>query len=529
MSDEQTRLQQFEQAALRGMSIAFHAGEEPDRLAIESMFGRRSYGELNANANRLARALRAVGVGEDDGVALLCRNRPEFAEAYAAALRTGARITPINWHLMPEEVTYIVENCEAKVLLADSAFDQAALAAKHGSSHLLEGIAIGGPIEGFDAYDAVLAPQDDSNIDDPVLGFGMLYTSGTTGHPKGVYRKPTRPPTPSPLLEEVRASMAMRPGEDVALVTGPLYHAAPLGLNFAIPIGAGVGCVLQDRWDAEQTLELIERHQITHTHMVATMFHRILHLPEEVRGRYDLSSLRWLVHGAAPTPQHIKRKMIDWLGPVLWEYYAATEGGSYWIGSEEWLSKPGSVGRPIEGTEAILLDDDGERVAQGDTGTVYFRAPDTGRFVYFKAPEKTAKAYRGDYYTMGDMGYLDQDGYLFLNGRSAETIISGGVNIYPQEIDDVLHQHPAVHEVCTIGVPNEEWGESVKSVIELKPGFEISEELSEELLQFAREHLPDYKRPRSIDFDTDLPRMPTGKIQRHKVRSRYWQGRESSI
>ena len=295
-----------------------------------------------------------------------------------------------------------------------------------------------------------------------------------------------------------------------------------------MPMGAGVGSVLMDKWDAEETLALIDKHRVTHTHMVATMFHRMLSLPQEVRDRYDVSSMRWLMHGAAPTPVHIKHKIIEWFGPVVWEYYAATEGGTFLVDSNEWLKKPGSVGRTVEGTKYKVLDDDGQPVPTGTTGTVYFEAAEN-RFVYFKAPDKTDAAYRDDFFTMGDMGYVDEDGYLFLTGRSAETIIAGGVNIYPQEIDDVLQQHPAVYEVCTVGVPHEEWGESVKSVVEVDESYEAGDELAEELLTWCRENLPDFKRPRSIDFATDLPRMPTGKIQRGLVRAPYWKGRERAI
>ncbi len=526
MSDA-ARLEQLQQAALVGMSVAFHASEAPDRMAVESKYGARTFGELNAKVNQLVRALRGAGVGHDDGVALLCRNRPEFGETQLASLRMGSRMTPINWHLMPEEVAYIVENCEAKVLVADAAFAEAVAASRAASDHLKLVLAVGGEIEGAESYDEALAAEDPTDIPDPSIGFGMLYTSGTTGHPKGVYRKPTG--VPSPFLLEVRESADFAPATDVSLVTGPLYHAAPLGLNWSIPIGAGIGCVLMDKWDAEETLQLIHSKKVTHSHMVATMFHRMLQLPTEVKARYDVSSLRWILHGAAPTPVHVKQQIIDWWGPIVWEYYAATEGGSYYIGSEEWLRKPGSVGRPVEGTEAKLMDDEGNDVPQGDTGTVYFLAPDEGRFEYFKAEEKTSSAYRGDYFTMGDMGYLDEDGYLFLTGRSAETIIAGGVNIYPQEIDDVLNQHDAVYEVCTIGVPNEEWGESVASVVEVQAGYEEGDELREELMAYCAENLPPYKRPRLIDFGHDLPRMPTGKIQRHKVRAKYWEGHGKSI
>jgi long-chain acyl-CoA synthetase len=285
-----------------------------------------------------------------------------------------------------------------------------------------------------------------------------------------------------------------------------------------------------DKWDPEETLRLIQQHRVTHTHMVATMFHRLLHLPEATRARYDLSSLRFVIHGAAPTPVHEKQAMIDWLGPIVYEYYAATEGGgNYFVTPQEWLRKPGTVGRSITPEGTKILDDDGNPVGADQTGTIYFRAPEVGRFEYFKAPEKTAQSYRGDWFTLGDMGYLDADGYLFLNGRSAETIISGGVNIYPQEIDEQLLDHPAVLDVCTVGVPNEEWGEEVKSVVQLEADQVASPELAAELIAFARSRLPTFKAPRSIDFVTELPRLSSGKIQRRLVRTPYWAGRQRQI
>ncbi len=527
MTDEISLAEELQEAALVGMSAAVHASRRGETTVVKSALGERTWSQLNGNANRLARLLRKQGVGEDEGVALLCRNRPQFVETYAANLRSGSRLTPINWHLTADEVSYIVRDCEAKVMIADASCAEVATAVRAHCPEVALHLSVGGEIEGYEDFDQAIAPESGRDLEDPRLGTGMLYTSGTTGHPKGVYRKATTEPTP--FLLKVRESGAFDPSAHVSLITGPLYHAAPLGINLAIPLGAGLSQVLMDKWDAEETLALIDRERISHSHLVATMFHRLLKLPEEVRSRYDVSSLRWIIHGAAPTPVHVKQSMIEWWGPVVWEYYAATEGGSYLIDSEEWLTKPGSVGRPVEGTESRVLDEEGREVAQGETGTVYFLAPDTNRFQYYKAPDKTAGAYRGDYFTMGDMGYLDEDGYLFLTGRSAETIIAGGVNIYPQEIDDVLSRHPAVYEVCTIGVPNEEWGESVKSVVEVASGFDAAESLEEELLTYCREHLPDYKRPRSIDFATDIPRMPTGKIQRHKVRAKYWEGRDKAI
>jgi long-chain acyl-CoA synthetase len=369
----------------------------------------------------------------------------------------------------------------------------------------------------------------------------MLYTSGTTGRPKGVYRERnpqaalaaagvggTQSQANASLARSVSAA-AWNAATDRALCTGPAYHAAPLAFNITAPLTQGVGTVLMDKWDAEETLKLVEKYKITHTHMVATMFHRLLALPEDVRKRYDLSTLRYVLHGAAPCPVHVKQAMMDWLGPVIYEYYAATEGGGgFFVGPEEWLTKPGTVGKSPEGADNRILDDEGNEVEQGAVGTIYFKAPEN-KFEYSKDTEKTEKSYRGEYFTLGDMGYFDEDGYLFLTGRSAETIISGGVNIYPQETDDVLLKHSAVSDVCTVGVPNDEWGEEVKSVVMVKDGITADDSLADELISFVKEQLPAFKSPRTIDFVDDLPRLPSGKIQRRLVREPYWAGRDRQI
>jgi long-chain acyl-CoA synthetase len=508
------------------MLIGFHARAAPDRPCVLSAYGDRSFASLAARAFQLARALRASSLQAGDAVALLCSNRPEFVEAYAACQCAGLRLTPINWHLTGDEVGYIVDDSEAKAFLADAHFSATASHAAERAPRAKLRLAIGDTIEGFEGYDDALSSQPSRELEDPRIGSSMLYTSGTTGRPKGVYRNGI---PRSPLTPPLTRTAAFRPGEDLALVTGPLYHAAPLALNLAFPLAAGVGCVLMERWDPQSTLQLIERFRITHTHMVPTMFHRLLALPKEERERYDLSSLRWVLHGAAPCPVHVKRGMIDWLGPVLFEYYAATEGGGTFITGDEWLRKPGSVGRRLDRQPVHILDDTGTPLPPGQVGTVYFAAPSVGRFEYFHAPEKTAAAYRGDAFTMGDLGYFDEDGFLFLTGRSAEVIISGGVNVYPAEIDDVLLEHPAVGDVATVGVPNDEWGEEVKAVVQLKPEFAASSTLTSELLAHARTRLAGFKCPRSIDFTDDLPRLPTGKIVRRLVRDRYWQERGRKI
>ncbi len=501
------------------MEVAVTARDAPRRRALESPHGRRSFDELNARINRIARLLRARGLGPGDGVALLCANRPEFVEVSYACFRTGLRLTPVNWHLTADESAYIVDDCEARAFVADARFADAAGEAARRAPKASLRIAVGGAIPGFERLDELLEEQPEHDLEDPALGGLMFYTSGTTGRPKGVYR---RERTVSSLVAPLSRTAAFRPDDDVALCTGPLYHAAPMVLNLQFPLSQGIPVVLMDRWDAEDTLRLVEEHRVTHTHMVPTMFHRLLQLADEVRGRYDTATLRWVVHGAAPCPVHVKRSLIEWLGPVVYEYYAATEGGGTFIEPEEWLAKPGSVGRVIEGQRIEVHDEEGRSADPGAVGTVYIDAPDRGRFEYFKDPSKTASAYRGDRFTLGDMGYFDEDGYLFLTGRSAELIISGGVNIYPAEVDEVLLMHPAVLDAATVGVPNAEWGEEVKAVVQLAPGCEPSDALATELIEHCRARLAAFKCPRSVDWTDDLPRLPSGKIVRRRVRARYW-------
>ncbi len=509
-------------AAKVGMLIAFTARRAPGRPAILSERGGRTYGELDERANRLVRALRARGLAAGDAVALLCSNRPEFAEVYAACLRGGFRLTCLNWHLKADEAGYIVDDCEARAFLAeaDRVSEVAAAAAEMAPCASVR-LSIGGAIPGFESYEKALAAESAAILTDPVRGTTMLYTSGTTGRPKGVHRDTPPPPDRTPNREP------MVRGESVVLCTGPLYHAAPLQTNLVLPLHRGVTVVLMDRWDAEETLRLVERHRVTHTHMVATMFHRLLALPEETRDRYDLSSLRYVLHGAAPTPVHVKQAMMDWLGPRLYEYYAATEGGGTFITPEQWLARPGSVGPANPGRRVEILDDDGRRLGPGEVGTVYFDRPESGAFTYFKDADKTASAYRDDRFTLGDHGYLDEDGYLFLTGRTSETIISAGVNVYPAEVDAVLLMHRAVADAATVGVPHDERGEEVRAVVQLAPGHAPSADLAAELIAFCRERLAHFKCPRGVDFDPALPRGEAGKIQRHRVRERYWPDRHT--
>ncbi len=508
----------LEEAVARGMTIAYHAARHPESPAVISPFGNRTFEELNHNANRLARAMRAAGLAVGDSVAVVTRNRPEFIDALIAAERIGVRFTPINYHLKGEEIGYVVDNCDAKVFIADATLGPAPVEALAMAPKVQLALSTGGAIDGFKDFATTIDAFGDADIADPILGGRMLYTSGTTGRPKGVYRKDREPVIPQ--WEGTLANY--QPGKDINLCTGPAYHAAPLLINIIQPLTSGVGVVMMDRWDAEESLRLIEAHRATHTHMVATMFHRLLQLPDDIKRKYDISSMRFIIHGAAPTPVHVKRAIIEWFGPIVWEYYAATEGGGgFMVGPEEWLKKPGTVGRPGPGFDNKILDEEGNVAPPGKVGTIYMRAPERGRFEYFKDKDKTAKSYRGEYFTLGDLGYFDEDGYLFLTGRSAELIISGGVNIYPQEIDNELLKHPAVLDVCTVGVDNDEWGEEVKSVVQLRPGHEGTPAMTAELMTWARERLAGFKCPRSIEYTAELPRLSSGKIQRRIVRDWY--------
>ena len=504
----------------QGLVLQWWAEQRPHDLAIISPDGTRTFAELDGRANQLVRALRGLGVRPGDSVALVCTNRPEFAEVSAACARSGLRLTPVNWHLTAAEARYIAADCEATVVIGDIDRAREATLGAGAAPGVRARLAIGQPSEtdavaGFESFEVALRPRSPEPTEDPQPGTTMLYTSGTTGRPKGVLRQPGGG---SALL---RTNISgYRSSGDVHLCTGPLYHAAPLAFSLSAPLAFGAAVVLMEHWDPEEALCLIERHRITHTHMVPTMFHQLLSLPEATKARHDLSSLRYVLHGAAPCPVSVKRQLIDWLGPVLFEYYASTEAVGCFVDSPTWLEHPGTVGRPANG-QVKIGDDEGKELRPGETGLVWVRAADRARFSYFKDEAKTTQAYRGDYVCLGDVGYMDPEGYLYLTDRSADLIISGGVNVYPAEVDAVILEHPAVADVATVGVPDPEWGEEVRSVVQLQGTFEPSRELAEELLAFTRSRLTHYKCPRSIVFTDRLPRQDTGKLIRRLVRDRF--------
>lgn len=495
-----------------GRAITYWAEQAPDRLALATEFGDRTFAELDRRADQLVRALRARGLRAGDAVALITRNRPEFVETWAACRRAGVRLTPINWHLTPDEMAYITRDCEARALVVDSEIPSAAALAMQVAPEIDVVLTVGGRLPVGESYDDAVAAESSDPIDDAAPGTLMLYTSGTTGRPKGVRKRPH-----PPAVENIAGYEA----ESVHLCTGPLYHAAPLNISLISPLSNGAGVVLMDRWTAADTLRLVERYRVTHTHVVPTMFHRMLALDDETRTGHDLSSLRLVVHGAAPCPVAVKQAMIEWLGPVIVEYYASTEGAGTLVDATTWLGKPGTVGKPYPADQVFVGDEDAQPLPTGEVGIVWVKTHPGEEFEYFGDREKTDRNQRGAWYTLGDHGYLDEDGFLFLSGRSAELIISGGVNIYPAEIDAALLEHPAVRDAATIGVPNDEWGEEVLAVVELVPSVDASPALVDELREHCRARLARFKCPRRIEFVDALPRQDNGKIYRRRLREQF--------
>ena len=496
-----------ESAVRSGTATTYFAARQPNAPALLCPSGDRTWGELDAHANQLVRALRAAGLRPGDGVALLCTNRAEFAEVWAACGRAGLRQTNVNWHLTRDEAAYIVKDCGAKAFIADASVGDGVPPAPDAPLRL----SIGGTLAGFERYEDVLAAYAPAPIEDPTLGTAMLYTSGTTGYPKGVAKQAD----PEAAVDALKP-FGYRDG-NAHLCTGPLYHAAPWSISLVAPLSCGVPVVVMPRWDPEEALRLIEAHRVTHTHMVPTMFHRLLALPEGLRSRYDVSSLLAVVHGAAPCPVEVKRRVIEWLGPVVYEYYSSTEGAGTTVDSATWLRKPGTVGR-ADPERLFVGDADGVRLPVGAEGLVWIRAVGRQRFRYFGDDAKTEGAYRGDYFTLGDVGRVDEDGFLFLTDRSANLIISGGVNVYPAEIDAVLLTHPAVADAAAIGVPDDEWGERVLAVVELRAGAKVE---AAELIEHCRERLARFKCPRAVDFVERLPRDENGKLYKRRLREAY--------
>jgi long-chain acyl-CoA synthetase len=511
------------------ISFWAHAAKNPDALAVVDPDGtEHSAGDLLASANQIVHALRALGLVRGDTLACVLENSVVPLELFMAAAQAGWFLTPINTHLAPPEIAYIVQDSGAKAVFISP---RTAAVAVPAIETVPENARFStGPVAGFRDYASWKAGFPTTLPDDRSAGGPMTYTSGTTGRPKGVRRASYQVPP-----EAVSTPQAMflglfgiLPGSvGVHLTVAPLYHTAVL--NFATNhLHLGHTVVVMDRWTAEGTLSLIERYRVTCSHMVPTQLIRLLKLPEEVKLSFDVSSLRNMIHSAAPCPVPVKQAMLDWWGPVLYEYYAASEGGGTLATPQEWLAKPGTVGKPWPISQIRVLDDAGQPVPAGTPGTVWIRMGDH-KFEYHGDPEKTDQAWSEGFFTVGDAGYLDSDGYLFLCDRKADMIISGGVNIYPAEIECVLVQHPKVADVAVFGVPDEEWGESVKAVIEAAEGVSPGAELGQELLLFCQGQLARYKQPRTVDFIETMPRDPNGKLYKRRLRDPYWVGHDRSI
>ncbi|HEY5678927.1 MAG TPA: AMP-binding protein [Pseudomonadales bacterium] len=498
------------------------AAANPDKVAyLMADSGETiTYGELEKTSNQGAHLFRQLGLKRGDHIALLLENHPRFFQICWAAQRAGLYYTAISWRLQQAEVEYIVNNCEAAVFITSAARREVVAPLADSMPGVSHRFVIDGAIEGFDDWAEAISAMPVTPVADESEGMAMLYSSGTTGYPKGVKR-------PLPDGEYGAAAginlLNILYGADddsIYLSPAPLYHAAPLGFTMGC-LRYGIQVVVMEHFEAELALRYIQDYRITHSQWVPTMFVRMLKLPEEIRLRFDTSTLRCAIHAAAPCPVPVKEQMIEWWGPVIYEYYAGTEGNGFvQLNATEWLEHKGSVGRPLN-CEIHICGDDGEELPVGESGTIYFGGG--GEFEYHGDPQKTAGSrHPKGWSTLGDVGYLDEDGYLYLTDRKHFMIISGGVNIYPQEAENVLITHDAVMDVAVFGVPNPEFGEEVKAVVQPTDMALATPELAVELMDYCRARLSHIKCPRSVDFREELPRHPTGKLYKRLLKDEYW-------
>jgi acyl-CoA synthetase (AMP-forming)/AMP-acid ligase II len=484
-----------------------------------------TFADLEKRANQGAHALRQLGLKSGDTIAIACDNRLEFFDVMWAAQRSGLILVLLSARLKTDEIAYIVNDSGAKTLIVSNAMAATARNVSEIASSIpgLKQIATIGPVDALKDWNVLCANQPETPIVDEEIGGRMVYSSGTTGRPKGIKfasatGSPIQPNPGAVLFERLYGL-----GQDtVYLSPAPLYHSAPMGMTAGIQAVGGTAVILP-KFEPEEFLKAIDRWKVTAVMVVPTMLIRLLSLPDEVRNRYDLSSLKTVIHAAAPCPAPVKQATIDWLGPIIEEFYAGSEGnGHVTISSQEWLARPGSVGRAVVG-QIHICDDEGNELPAGETGTIYFSG---GKPVsYHNDPAKTASAHNPkhpDWSTIGDVGRLDEEGYLFLSDRKDFMIISGGVNVYPQEVENLLLSHPAVADAAVFGVPNPDFGEEVKAVIQPKDWTSATEAMAKELMTWCRERLADVKCPRSIDFERELPRAETGKLYKKELKARYW-------
>ena len=507
-----------------------HAQKNPDKPAyIMAGSGETvTYRQLDDQSNRIAQLFRSLGLKPGDHIALFLENHPRYFEICWGAQRSGLIYTALSSRLTPAEVDYIVTDCGARLFITSKHLADKATAPAAGMTGVANRYMIDGVAPGYESWEAAVARQPATRIADETAGHDMLYSSGTTGRPKGVLPVVERQPIDydNPLLAISRKLYGID-GDTIYLSPAPLYHAAPLRFNMSV-MRLGGTSVIMEHFDAEEFLKLVPKYKATHTQVVPTMFVRFLKLPDEIRSRPDMSSLKCAIHAAAPCPIPVKEQMIAWWGPIIWEYYGGTEGnGLTMCNAAEWMAHKGTVGRAIVG-KLKICDDDGNELPAGEPGTVYFA--DGRPFEYHNDPRKTAESrHPKGWTTLGDVGYVDVDGFLHLTDRKAFMIISGGVNIYPQECENLLINHPKVMDCAVFGVPNEEFGEEVKAVVQPRDMADAGPALAEELLAYCRQQLSAIKCPRSVDFEAELPRHPTGKLYKRLLRDRYWQGRTTKI
>lgn len=518
-----------------------HARDRGDVAALIDEFREVTWAQLDERVNRLVNGLRDAGLRTGDTVAVIVGNHCEYFELAMACAHGGWTYVPVNWHWVADELAYVFADADAAAVFVDDRFAEATAVAlrddRSANVRLVVGIrtAADSVVRGdgrFREYDDVVSAGSSAEPADQMLGGPMFYTSGTTGRPKGVRGMLSGGLSMTPdIMKLVAAGFSnFLPIPGRTMLCGPFYHSAQWAFSY-LPMIGGSSVVMQHKFDSAGMLELIDRHACTNVHLVPTQMKRMLDLPDDVKSRFVGGSLTTVWHGAAPCPPAVKRGLIEWMGPKITEYYGSTEGSIIsTISSAEWLAKGGSVGKPLETVEVIVVDDEGNRVAQGAEGTLYFRNKMGTDFTYHNDEGKTAAAHlEPGVFTTGDVGYLDADGYLWLSDRKIDMIISGGVNIYPAEIEGVLAVHPAVEDVAVIGVPDEEFGESVKALVQVKDGVMADESLSSELIAHCRELLAGYKAPRSVDYVAHVPRTGTGKIQKAPLRAPYWEGHQRRI
>jgi long-chain acyl-CoA synthetase len=509
----------------------FHAQATPDKAALICADTGQviTYRELEDRSNQVAQLFRSLGLKAGDHIALMLENQLRYFEICWGAQRAGLIYTAMSTRLTEGELSYIVDDCGARAVIASHAMGSAVQHLPAACKNVRQWLMLDGLIDGWASYEAAVNAMPATRISDEQAGGDMLYSSGTTGRPKGVIVPPqeTAIDAPGPMTDILGKLYGMGP-DTMYLSPAPLYHAAPLRYTMAVQRLGGTVVVMR-HFDAEQYLKLVEQYRITASQLVPTMFVRMLKLPEAVRKQYDMSSLRCAIHAAAPCPVPIKQQMIAWWGPVIWEYYAGTEGnGVTMVAAPQWLAHPGTVGKAVIGELRIVDDDTGEEVPPGRPGTVYFA---NGRpFAYHNDPAKTqGSTHPKGWTTLGDVGNVDAEGYLYLTDRKAYMIISGGVNIYPQEAENVLITHPQVADCAVLGVPNEEFGEEVKAVVQPRDMADAGPELAAELIAWCRAQLSPIKCPKSVDFEAELPRHATGKLYKRLLKDRYWAGHASRI